>query len=164
MKRRMCASAKRTVAILALLVMIPTFAWAIEVLRDSRFRQGPPQEAVDACSGKREGEEVRFKTSFGDNVSGVCREIRGKLIAMPEGGPPAPQEAVDACVGKREGEVVRFNTPFGDNVSGVCREIRGKLIAVPEGGPPGPPGRREGRGPQGNFVLMVKALDLTKEQ
>jgi len=116
MKRRMCASAKRTVAILALLVMIPTFAWAIEVLRDSRFRQGPPQEAVDACSGKREG------------------------------------------------EVVRFNTPFGDNVSGVCREIRGKLIAVPEGGPPGPPGRREGRGPQGNFVLMVKALDLTKEQ
>ncbi len=90
MKRRKCASAKRIVAILALPVMIPPFVWASEGLRDSRYRQGPPQEAVDACSGKREGEVVRFKTSFGDNVSGVCREFRGKLIAVPEGGPPGP--------------------------------------------------------------------------
>lgn len=88
MARRLWASAKRTVAILALMVMIPTFAWAIEALPDSRFRQGPPQEAVDACSGKREGEVVRFKTPFGDNVSGVCRGIRGKMIAVPEGDPP----------------------------------------------------------------------------
>jgi Spy/CpxP family protein refolding chaperone len=107
---------KRTVAISALLVMVPTFVWAVEGLRDGGFRQGPAQEAVDACAGKKEG------------------------------------------------DVVRFNTPVGDNVSGICREFRGKLIAVPEGGPPGPPGGREGMAPEGIFVLMVKALDLTKEQ
>jgi Spy/CpxP family protein refolding chaperone len=116
MKKRMCATAKRTVVILAFLVMVPTFVWAVEGLRNGGFRHGPPQEAVDPCAGKKEG------------------------------------------------DVVRFNTPFGDNVSGVCREFRGKLIAVPEGSPPGPPGGREGMGPEGNFVLMVKVLDLTKEQ
>ncbi len=116
MKKRMCATAKRTVVILSFLVMVPTFVWAVEGLRDDGVRHGPPQEAVDACAGKKEG------------------------------------------------DVVRFNTPFGDNVSGVCREFRGKLIAVPEGDPPGPPGGRKGMGPEGSFVLMVKALDLTKEQ
>jgi len=117
MKKRIRATEKkRTVAISALLVMVPTFVWAVEGLRDGGFRQGPAQEAVDACAGKKEG------------------------------------------------DVVRFNTPVGDNVSGICREFRGKLIAVPEGGPPGPPGGREGMSPEGNFVPMVKVLDLTKEQ
>jgi Spy/CpxP family protein refolding chaperone len=38
------------------------------------------------------------------------------------------------------------------------------MIAVPEGVPPGPPRRCEGIGPEGTFVMMLKVLDLTKEQ
>ncbi len=116
MEKRVCATPKRRMALLALLVMVPTIAWATEDFRGGGFRQGPPQEAVEACAGKKEGEAVRFKT------------------------------------------------PFGDNVSGVCREVRGKLIAVPEGGFSGPPPVFEGKGPRGNIVRVIEALDLTKEQ
>ncbi|MDD5762114.1 MAG: Spy/CpxP family protein refolding chaperone [bacterium] len=116
MEKRMCPTAVSAGAILALLAMVPSFGWAIEEFPDGRIRQAPPREAVDACAGRKEG------------------------------------------------EVVRFNTPFRDNVPGVCRELRGKLIAVPEGVPPGPTGGREGMGPEGTFLLMVKVLDLTKEQ
>ncbi len=53
MKKRVRSTGKSTVAILALLVMVPTFVWAVECFRDRGFRQVPPQEAVDACAGKK---------------------------------------------------------------------------------------------------------------
>jgi hypothetical protein len=41
-------------------------------------RRGPPQEFVDACKGKKDGEVVEAKSPHGDMVKGVCR-----LMMMP---------------------------------------------------------------------------------
>lgn len=48
--------------------------------------RGPPQEALDACKGKKDGDSVQMRTPRGDTVSGVCR-----LVMVPgdaKGAPP----------------------------------------------------------------------------
>lgn len=48
--------------------------------------RGPPQEALDACKGKKEGDSAQMRTPRGDTVSGVCR-----LVMVPgeaKGAPP----------------------------------------------------------------------------
>jgi hypothetical protein len=49
---------------------------------------GPPQEAVNACSGLSENSTCQFTTPRGE-VSGTCRSIAGQLACAPEGGPPS---------------------------------------------------------------------------
>lgn len=43
-------------------------------------RHGPPQEAIDACKGKKDGDAASVKTPRGDTVQGTCR-----LVLMPSG-------------------------------------------------------------------------------
>ncbi|HSM00419.1 MAG TPA: Spy/CpxP family protein refolding chaperone, partial [Candidatus Limnocylindria bacterium] len=43
-------------------------------------------EAIDACAGLSEGDMVQFTSPRGDTVSGICRDIRGGLVAVPEKG------------------------------------------------------------------------------
>jgi protein CpxP len=73
---------------LALLAMIPVSVWAFGGPWGGG-RMGPPQEAIDACAGKTAGDAVQFMTPRGDNVTAVCREIRGGLAAVPGRGPGA---------------------------------------------------------------------------
>jgi hypothetical protein len=43
-----------------------------------REHRGPPQEFLDACKGKKEGEAVRAKGPRGEMMSGTCR-----MVMMP---------------------------------------------------------------------------------
>jgi hypothetical protein len=48
---------------------------------------GPPQEALDACKGKKDGDSAQLRTPRGDAVSGVCR-----LVLVPAGDKNAPPQ------------------------------------------------------------------------
>ncbi|MGZ8449674.1 MAG: Spy/CpxP family protein refolding chaperone [Candidatus Deferrimicrobiaceae bacterium] len=86
--KTMGANVMKTLGILAILAMIPAYGYAFGGHGGGRHRQGPPQEAIDACAGLHEGDAVQFTTPRGDAVSGTCRQIRGQMVAVPEGGPP----------------------------------------------------------------------------
>jgi len=43
----------------------------------------PPQEAIDACDGYREGDQVRFVTPHGHEVEGTCEQRDGMLFVIP---------------------------------------------------------------------------------
>ena len=45
----------------------------------------PPQEAFKACDGLSEGDSVRFISSKGHEIRGVCRMVDGALAVVPEG-------------------------------------------------------------------------------
>ena len=55
-------------------------------------RRGPPQEAFDACKGKKEGAAAEAASPRGDMIKGTCRMVL--VPANPPGGererPPAP--------------------------------------------------------------------------
>lgn len=79
------STARNTVWALAMLTLIPVSGQAAWGPGGGRHH-GPPQEAFDACAGKKAGDEVRLATPRGDNVAAVCREYDGKLAARPERG------------------------------------------------------------------------------
>jgi len=56
-----------------------------------RAHHGPPQEALDACKGKRDGDAAQLRTPRGDTVSGVCR-----LVLVPGDAKNAPPQRKDA--------------------------------------------------------------------
>ena len=119
-------------------------------------RQGPPQEAFDACLGKSAGDSAQFEGRNGETISGICEERDGKLILQPSNmpsdhptqannsmpmqnnqsstnsrqGPPA--EAFTACEGKTAGDKSSFKTPNGESISGQCLEQNGQLVLVPD--------------------------------
>ena len=86
--KTMGANVMKTLGILAILALIPAYGYAFGDHWGGRHRQGPPQEAIDACTELSEGDAVQFTTPRGDAVSGTCRQIRGQMVAVPEGGPP----------------------------------------------------------------------------
>ena len=45
----------------------------------------PPQEAIEACADKSEGEVVSFETPRGDQMEATCTLIEEQLVAVPEG-------------------------------------------------------------------------------
>jgi len=77
---------RKTVGILAVLAVIPVSGWAFGGPEGGRRIHGPPQEAIDACAGKKPGDAVRLITPCGDNVAAVCTEKGGRLAAAPERG------------------------------------------------------------------------------
>jgi Spy/CpxP family protein refolding chaperone len=77
---------RKTVGILAVLAVIPASGWAFGGPAGGGRIHGPPQEAIDACAGKKPGDAVRFITPCGDNVAAVCTEKGGRLAAAPERG------------------------------------------------------------------------------
>ena len=48
---------------------------------------GPPPEAIKACDGKKVGDSTSFKGRQGETLQATCKEIEGKLAAVPAGGP-----------------------------------------------------------------------------
>lgn len=77
---------RNTVGALALLTLIPAAGWAADGPTGPRA-QGPPQQAYDACAGKKAGDQVRLTTPRGNSVDAICREYDGKLAARPQRGP-----------------------------------------------------------------------------
>lgn len=73
--------------ILSLLCLIPLLSYA-EVSGREKRRQGPPPEAIAACSGKSVGDTVSFTGRRGEALSATCKEIQGQIVAVPEGMQP----------------------------------------------------------------------------
>ncbi|HEY1335568.1 MAG TPA: hypothetical protein VGF31_15000 [Myxococcaceae bacterium] len=103
----------------------------------------PPQEAVDACTGREAGAACTFQHD-GRNVAGSCRALPGGGVvacAPPHGHRGPPPEALEACKGQQDGASCQFTAPRGETVAGVCRSgPRGEAPAcAPKNAPP-PPG------------------------
>jgi len=112
-------------------------------------RGGPPQEAIDACSGVSLEQACRFENPHGE-LNGTCREVRdGSVACVPDNAPEhrqgsgrgraydagdsqsrngggrrgPPPEAYTACEGLSEGGACSVETPHG-TLSGTCRVPR----------------------------------------
>ncbi len=51
-------------------------------------RREPPPEAFTACQNKNEGDTVEVTTPDGKALKAVCRQVNGKLAALPQMGGP----------------------------------------------------------------------------
>lgn len=132
----------RTLALLTLAVAIPVSVWAFTTPADGGPGTGahrmPPPQAFAVCAGKTAGEAVTITTPRGDTLAATCREIDGKLAALParplrgRGHRTPPVQAFAACTGKTAGETVTITTPRDRTLSATCREIDGKLAAIPD--------------------------------
>ncbi len=77
---------RKTFLILSVMVIIPVAGHAFGPYGGAGKTMGPPQEAIDACKDLNKGDLVQFTTCCGATVSGVCREVGGGLVAVPEKG------------------------------------------------------------------------------
>ncbi|POZ62283.1 hypothetical protein [Chromobacterium alticapitis] len=50
----------------------------------------PPDEAFQACNGKKAGDAVNFTTPRGEKMSGKCKLLPARLAAVPDHPPPPP--------------------------------------------------------------------------
>lgn len=80
-------STRRVLVVLALVALMPLEAWSFGGTGGSGGGRpkAPPQEAIQVCEGKSAGDSVEFETRRGDTLTGVCQEIDGQLVAVPEG-------------------------------------------------------------------------------
>jgi len=91
----------------------------------------PPQEAIDACSNRAEGDAC--SVTFGDRtIEGTCRRGPngdGPLACAPKGPPPGPPpEAVQACANLAKGDACKVT--LGD------RTLEGTCVSGPSGKEP----------------------------
>jgi len=77
---------RKTALITALAAMVPATGFAFGGYWGGEKPNGPPQGAIDACKNLSKGDLVQFTTPRGDTVSGICRDMRGGLVAVPEVG------------------------------------------------------------------------------
>jgi hypothetical protein len=45
---------------------------------------GPPPEAYEVCKGKAVGTATRFTSPRGDVIKGVCKEMEGEMVLIPD--------------------------------------------------------------------------------
>ena len=77
------AMLKMPVAALGVLAAIVMAGVALGQPPGGGHWQGPPPEAIQACEGKSPGDAVQFQTPLGDTITGTCREMQGRLVAVP---------------------------------------------------------------------------------
>jgi hypothetical protein len=77
-------------ALLVLLSMVPASAWAFGG-QEGGGRWGIPKAAIEACKEKSEGTAVEFFNRRGEKVKATCRQLSGRLAAVPEGGFRGPK-------------------------------------------------------------------------
>jgi len=134
----------RTVSVSLLLACASSMA-----LAQPGPRGGPPQAAIDACTGVSLEQACRFEGRRGE-VNGTCREVRdGSVACVPDNAPEhrqgrgrgaaygaggsqsrhgggrrgPPPEAYTACEGLSDGGACSVETPHG-TLSGTCRVPR----------------------------------------
>lgn len=85
---------KSTLLFAGLMLSLSSIAWAAPPKGPGGEgqRMGPPQEAIDACIGKTEGESVSFTTPRGNTVNGTCQLKEDTLVAVPENAPQGGQQ------------------------------------------------------------------------
>lgn len=73
------------VFLMAIAALVPVAAWGnFEPEAAGRRPAGPPPEAYEACAGKEAGVTVHMVTPRGDTMTATCREVRGRLVAVPD--------------------------------------------------------------------------------
>lgn len=105
----------------------------------------PPQEAIDACSGKNAGDTCEMTSPRGDKIAGTCEKVSDQLACKPkdqpnggpQGKPPKtpPKEAIEACTGKSAGAACEFTSPRGDKLTGTCAKKDDQLACLPKDRP-----------------------------
>ena len=90
---------KMTGIAMSLLVLIGATSVSAGSFDESQDRQGgmklPPQ-AYAACKDKNEGDSVKITTPWGETMHATCKQVDGKLAAMPEGGVREPRNSHDS--------------------------------------------------------------------
>jgi hypothetical protein len=66
------------------LLCCSALAWA-QPQQQQREHRGPPQEAFDACKGKKDGDTAETKTPRGEIRKGICRLVM--IPSKPDDGP-----------------------------------------------------------------------------
>ncbi len=77
------AMLKKPVAAPGLLAVIVTAGVALGQPPGGGHWQGPPPEANQAWEGKSPGDAVQCQPPRGDTITGTCREMQGRLVAVP---------------------------------------------------------------------------------
>ncbi|MEN8135912.1 MAG: hypothetical protein ABFS18_10320 [Thermodesulfobacteriota bacterium] len=75
---------RKTVGLAALVVLLPTLAFAYGGQGRGRGQNGPPQAAIEACGDKDVGDVVAFTGRRDDTISAICQERDGQMFAVPE--------------------------------------------------------------------------------
>jgi hypothetical protein len=86
---------KRTGSILSLLLLMgSTAAFGGQNNRPpgDKGSMGPPPEAYEACKDKSEGDSVEITTPRGETLGAACKQMNGKLAAVPTNMPAPPSE------------------------------------------------------------------------
>ena len=84
---------KKLLIICLLAAIVPNLVWsASDSQKPSGDRRKPPKEAFEACKGKSEGAAVEMTTPHG-TLKATCKNMEGKLVAVPEGAPPLPDSS-----------------------------------------------------------------------
>lgn len=84
--------------VICLLVLIGATSAIAELSDETQGRRGsmgPPPQAYEACKDKNEGDSVEIVTPRGETIKATCKQIDGKLAAMPEGGVLDPRNVSD---------------------------------------------------------------------
>jgi hypothetical protein len=82
-------SMKIVTVIISTVVLVPTAAWTSTTGTAGRGElREPPPEAFTACTNKNEGDTVEVITPDGKTLKAVCRQLNGKLAALPQMGGP----------------------------------------------------------------------------
>ena len=76
-------------------------------------RGGPPQEAMDACTGVSLEQACRFQSPYGE-LSGTCHEVRDGSVAC------APDNAPEHRQGRRRGSAYDTGGSQFMNSGGRC--------------------------------------------
>lgn len=78
---------KNTLFIALVITSTTTTSIASPADRGDR-RPGPPQEAIDACKDKAEGDAASFVSSLGDTITGICKTMKSEKFLIPDGHHP----------------------------------------------------------------------------
>lgn len=79
---------KRATLVLTLVALLSTVACGGKDNHRRGRRHGPPPEAIAACEDRQAGDSVEFRGRNGEAVQATCREINGRLAAVPAGMSP----------------------------------------------------------------------------
>ena len=109
-----------TISLVSMLVISsisPLWVWAQPGRQGDRPPQGrqqrgmqggPPQEALNACQSKQDGDSCQFESPHG-TISGTCQTIRNQIACVPEG----PQGSLQG--GQQQGEPEQQRPPRQQN-------------------------------------------------
>lgn len=79
-------------SIVSLLLVSTAYAESDDANKPRREHRGPPEAALEACSGAVQGDPCSFEGRRGDTLEGTCEAPAEKPLACrPEGGPPKRQ-------------------------------------------------------------------------